>query len=198
MTRNTDGTESTLSRRDVLAYGGAAAAAAGGGLALGSDAVEGRVTRRAVIPRAEDFTNTDYTGFFLHIQGESTGDIDDSVIANCDFANWSPGATTAYNGALINRLEKNHRQVPTELFVNDKDKFSPGTLWVINNQSECPNEYVGVQIEQLGARIVQKSTESPTETPRATATPGGGPGMGPLAALAGGVVGVAELLRRRS
>lgn len=202
MPRTSDGHVSTFSRRDVLARGGVAAAVLGaGGVAVGSEPVAGqRITRRAVIPRAEDFTSDgDYTGFFLHIGETSTGDIDTSVIRDCEFTSWSPESTAAYNGTLIDRLEEDHRQVPTETYVNDQSNFEPGTLWVINRQSECPEGYVGLQIEQLGARIKQ-TTETPeeTETTGTTgASGGGGPGLGPLAALAGGALGVAELVRRR-
>lgn len=201
MPQPTSGTGSKYSRRDILAYGGVFTTAMGGGLTFMSKRSSARrITRRAVIPRAEDFTTNDYTGFFLHIGDRSTGDIETSVIKDCNFTSWSPGETAAYNGTLINRLEENHRQVPTETFVNSKQNFKPGTLWVITQQLSCPKNYIGLEIEQLGSRIKQTpETPETTETAQTTgASGGGGAGLGLLAALAGGAAGIAELMRRHS
>ena len=75
---------------------------------------------------------------------------------------------------------------------------SAGSLFVINRQFDCPEGYVGLGLEQIGAAVdVDTSTPTPED---ASPTDGGsasGPGFGVAGALAGvgGLAGLAKYLK---
>lgn len=175
----------------------AGSALAGGVLATGSAAGQPRVTRRLVIPSKQSFVEGGYDGYFVHVGERSTGELDASRITECDFASWSPENTAYYNGTLIDRLDENARQVAVTVFASSDAGIQPGTLWAINNHEMCPNSYVGLQAEQIGAALVPETVSGEGEpTPTGTdGTSAFGPGFGALGAAAG-VGGLLALLRR--
>lgn len=170
----------------------AAGSAAGGGiLATGGASAQSQVTRRVVIPRAEDVAMGDYDGFLLHVGERTAGELDASTLENCQFGDWSVDGITYRAGTLVDQLGQEIERIPTTVYTDANRDLAPGTLWVINGTVQCPQEYVGLRLEQVA---------SPGEGGTDTATADGGagafgPGFGALGAAAG-VGGLLALLRR--
>lgn len=170
----------------------AGSAVAGGVIATGGADAQSRVTRRVVIPKAEDFARGDYDGFFLHVGETTPGELDVSTLRDCEFRSWAPDGVTNHRGTLVDHVGDEVEQVPTSVHTNEADDLRTGSLWVINGTVSCPDGYVGLTIEQVGAAVPGNVTESETATEGTGAV---GPGFGALAGAAG-VGGLLALLGR--
>lgn len=185
-----------LPRRAVLAAAGTAAATAVAPTAAA------RYTTRMVVPPARSFVGEEgYSGYFLHVGSESTGELEADSLSGCGFGDWPPDDLAYFNGRLIDRIDQDAREIETQIYVPATAGISPGTLWVVNREVTCPDEYVGLSVEQIGAAVVVGSSDADegggTTSASDSPTDGGGPGFGPLAALAGVAAGVAGYARRR-
>lgn len=149
-----------------------------------------------VIPAAEDFAGDEgYTGYFVHVGDESeTDDVGPNDVAGCEFPDWPPEGIQAFNGTLLDRIQEDHRQVPTKVYAAKRATVSTGSLWVINRIRNCPGEHVGLEVEQVGAAFGNVS-EDATSTETST-NPIGQPGFGPVAGVAATLTGAAALVRR--
>lgn len=152
-----------------------------------------RYTTRMVIPRVREFDEEGYAGFFLHVGDERDDRLSVDAVEGCEFANWPPEEIAAYDGRLIDRIDESHREVPTQIYVPADRTVETGSLWVVNREISCPEENVGLEAEQLGARI--RGNQSGTETDGGSG-PVGQPGFGPLSAVAALFAGGAALARR--
>lgn len=171
----------------------AAGGAVAGGLAVtGGAAAQARVTRRVVIPKAEDIARGDYDGFFLHVGETTPGELGVSTIQQCDFRSWSPSEITYRKGTLVDHIGNEVERVPTTIYTGGDTDLPTGSLWVINNTVSCPDGYIGLLVEQTGAALPGNVTETRTTTGGAGAA---GPGFGALAGVAG-VGGLLALLGR--
>lgn len=181
---------SDWSRRSVLATAGALGATA---LAPTASA---RVTTRMVVPSQDGFVGDDgdLVGYFVHLGGDAGVDTDPSDVDGCGFESWSPTELSAYDARLLDRLDQEHRETETKVHVAGNADVDTGTLWIVNRQVSCPDDHVGLEVEQVGA-AVNVSTE---ESGDSTATEGSGPGFGPLAALGGVVASGVGWARRRA
>lgn len=182
----------TWTRRAVLAAAGGASTVA---LAPTASA---RLTRRMVVPRAKDFAGSEgYDGYFVHVGGVSVNSVDPQRLSGCELSNWPPGGIQAFNGTLIDRIEKDHDQVPTQVYTAKSADISRGSLWVVNRVRNCPGDYVGFEVEQVGAAVGNVSADTETTGTAGTdANPIGQPGFGLIAGVAGTLAGAAALARR--
>ena len=193
MTDDSPGT----SRRRVLRALGASGAAAVGTAGIGA-AQSGNTdyTARMVVPQAEDFTDN-YTGVFVFVEQQSTAELDAQEIANCEFdGTWSPEELEAFNGRLVDQIEDDHKDIPTQIYTKADSGVSPGALYVINRTYPCPEEYIGLETEQIRSEDLPQNGSELTGTATET-TNGGGPGFGVAGAVAGvgGLAGLVRLLR---
>ena len=182
---------------------GTATAVGTGGLAAVPTAdAQAQVTLYAVVSAAEEFAD-DYAGLFVHVGELSTGELRVEAVEGCDIEGWPPDGFQAYNGSLIDKEGDDPvTSVPAEVYVPVGRDVATGSLFVVNRQHDCPEGYVGLELEQIGASTLDVSTATRgTATPQPTATDGdsaAGPGFGVAGALAGvgGLAGLAGLLRR--
>jgi hypothetical protein len=150
-----------------------------------------------VLPSVDGFTgDEDLTGYFLHVGGDASVDTDPSDVDGCGFANWSPTDLAAYDARLLDRLDDDHREKQTTVHLAANGEVDTGTLWIVNRQVSCPDDHVGVEVEQVGAAVDVPASETATDS-GATATEGSAPGFGLLAALGGLVAGGVGFVRRR-
>lgn len=179
------------SRRAVLAAAGGTATA--GAVALAPTA-SARISRRIVIPSREGFVGDEgYTGYFLHVGGATSGGVSAGDLAGCEFSDWPPEGIQRHEGELIDRIQQDHRQTQVRLFTAKGADVQPGTLWVINRVRNCPDDHVGLEVEQVGAAFGNVSEDDGnTET---DANPIGQPGFGPVATVAGLLAGAAGVAR---
>lgn len=177
------------SRRGLLTVTGTV-----GAVAL-TPTVLARYTVRMVIPRVREFDKEGYTGFFLHVGRERDDRLSVDAVEGCKFANWPPGEIAAYDGRLIDRIDKSHREVPTQIYVSADRTVETGSLWVINREISCPKENVGLEAEQLGASIRGNQSATETET-KGGSGPIGQPGFSALSAGTALLAGAAALARR--
>lgn len=165
-------------RRGVLT------ATAAAGAATLVPTASGRTTIRGMIPEAEQFGG-DYQGLFVHVSEAGDAELDASRARACDFG-WNPDKLESYAGKLIDKQAQSHEEVPTKLYVAGDRDLKPGSLWVVEKQHSCPDAYVGLELEQVGAEIVRSKRQVDES----------GPGFGPLAALAGVGAGLYAKYRR--
>jgi PGF-CTERM protein len=160
---------------------------------------EGRV--RAVIPEQQQYDQT-VTGFWIHI-GPEVDPVESSVDDDCEFVDWSDEETLAYDAFLIDRsAEPNEQQIT--LYLHERFDIEAGTLFIVNNQTQCQSGYLGITIEQVGmdiAALRRREGATPTGDQAEAGGEGDGaaadgPGFGVVSSLAG-VAGAGWLLRRR-
>lgn len=146
-----------------------------------------------MIPDASGLADGDYADLFLHVGETTPGELDASTLQNCTFTSWSPEDVTYREGTLVDHIGEEIQRVPTTVYTNAAEDLPTGSLWVINNTEECPDEYIGLQLEQVGAAVPGNLTA--TDTP-AEGAGAGGPGFGALGTVvAAGVGGLLALLR---
>lgn len=164
---------------------------------------EGRV--RAVIPEQQQY-DQQVTGFWIHI-GQEVDPIEAGVDDECEFVDWSNEETLAYDAFLIDRsAEPNEQQIT--LYLHERFDVEAGTLFIINDRTQCQSGYLGITIEQVGmdiAAIRRRDGATPTGGQGGTDGQGdgggdgaasNGPGFGVPSGLAG-AAGAGWLLRRR-
>ncbi len=196
------------SRRTVLRTGGAlVGAAATGGVAAaqnetgdGGATTETRVTTTAVTPEQEGVEG-DLTGMWIHV-GPQADPIQTSIADACDIVDWGDEDTIAYDVQLIDRrADPVERSI--ELYLPRRVEVGSGDLFIINDMVPCESGYVGLELEQIGARDIDAGVDAGgglTET-EFTEQGGGplgqvGPGFGWLAGAAG-LLGGGWLLSQR-
>jgi hypothetical protein len=204
----TEDSRSGVTRRGFIRAVGAAGVA--GGLGVGALAsvptAEAQYTVTAVVAEAEAFTD-DYAGLFVHVGGESTGELAVEDVDDCAISGWPPEDLSARDGSLIDRKGDDEvGSVPVHVYLPAGTDVSTGSLFVVNRALDCPERYVGLELEAIGAAVdVDTSTPAPapengSPTGGGSPTDGGsasGPGFGIAGTLAGvgGLAGVAGYLR---
>jgi hypothetical protein len=188
----TDETSGTSRRRVLRALGASGVAAVG---TAGFAAGQADYTARLIIPAAEEFTD-DYTGIFVYVEAQSEGELDADDVAGCEFDNWSPDGLDSFTGRLVDQIEDDSKDVPTQIFTTADSGVEAGALYVINRSFPCPDGYVGLEVEQIRTENLDQGTNEDPETAAGT-TGGDGPGFGVAGALAGvgGLAGLARVLR---
>lgn len=189
-----------LSRRGLLRAGGAAAVAtAGASSVVSAQSADGaRYTLQGVIPAADEFADSGYTGLYLHVGERESADIQASEISGCQFDNWSVDEVNVYNSMLIDRIQGSDKQQPTQVYTAAQSQgLDPGSLFVINKVRSCPEGYVGLQLEGLGYDLGSVDESTPTAD---GPIGGAGPGFGAGSALlgAGGFAALFQYLRSRN
>ena len=162
-------------------------------------------TVHMIVAGSEDFAN-DYTGLFVFVEQQSTFELDAAVIDGCDFdATWDPEELNAFNGRLVDQIEGDAKHIATQIFTKADSSIEEGALYVINRTYSCPDDYVGLGVNEI--RSEDLATETGTPEPDVTpitedvtgteTTDGDGPGFGVAGAVAGvgGLAGLARLLR---
>ncbi len=196
----TEDSRSSVSRRGFLRAVGAAGVA--GGLGVGALAsvptAEAQYTVNAVVAEAEGFTD-DYAGLFVHVGEESTGELRVEDVDGCAIEGWPPEELSARDGSLIDRKGDDEAEsIPAHVYLIADSAVSTGSLFVIDRALDCPEEYVGLELEAIGAAVaVDTSTPAPEGGSPTGGGPASGPGFGVVGALAGvgGFAGLAGLLR---
>jgi hypothetical protein len=110
-----------------------------------------------------------------------------------------PDGFEAYNGSLIDKQGDDPvTSIPAEVYVPADREISRGALFVVSRQHDCPEGYVGLELEQIGASRVDVSTATQgAATPAPSPTDGessAGPGFGVVGSLAG-LAGILRYLR---
>jgi PGF-CTERM protein len=202
-------TGSVPSRRAVLRGLGA-----GLGAGIGSVAVPGTAAARqeqgyttpAVIVDIPEFDVEVLPGFFIHVDSR-TNPSDATVADACDYPDWPPEESLAYDIWLIGRKANAQGSNRTTLYVSDDRSIPGGALYIVNNATRCSENYIGIQIEQINAGGSGPFTprsyaeETPTEGAEQGDGDDGdtgvfGPGFGIGGALAG-LLGGGWLAHRR-
>lgn len=148
-----------LSRRSFV-VGGVAAL---GTLVAGTGHAEGQetITTRAITIDREKF-GSDIEGFFIHAGG-IVDPIDAEAADQCEYGNWAPERTRAYDVHLINALAEDNPSVRTTLYVPSDVAIPSGSLFVVSAVHPCPETgYVGMEINQIG--IVELGGDEATES----------------------------------
>ncbi|MFC6939350.1 hypothetical protein ACFQE8_05150 [Salinirubellus sp. GCM10025818] len=192
----TDDTSRPVSRRGVLRTLGAGGAVAVGATGLGAAQSGGAdYTARMVVPGAEEFTD-DYAGLFVYVEAQSESELTAEDVSGCEFENWSPDGLDSFTGRLVDQIDDDHRDIPTQIFTTADSGIEAGALYVVNRAIPCPDAYVGLEVEQIRTENLDQGTNEDPETAAGT-TGGDGPGFGVAGALAGvgGLAGLARVLR---
>ena len=192
----TDDTSRPVSRRGVLRTLGAGGAVAVGATGLAAAQSGGAdYTARMVIPEAGDFTD-DYAGLFVYVEAQSEGELDAEDVADCEFDNWSPEGLDSFTGRLVDQIEGDSKDIPTQIFTTADSGVEAGSLYVISLVHNCPGSYVGFDAEQIRSENLDQGTNEDPATAAGT-TGGDGPGFGVAGTLAGvgGLAGLARALR---
>jgi len=206
------------SRRAILRSGGAAVgtvATCGVAAAQNETTTDGTedgetaspspIITMAVTPEQEDVEGG-LTGTWIHI-GRPVEPVQASIADQCDVVDWGDEDTLTYDATLIDRRNDQYRQ-PIQIYLPRRAEVGGGDLFIVNDEVPCESGYVGIELEQIGARNVDAGTkpgEGITETGADTDTAAGGgaqepsdgagPGFGWIAGAAG-LLGGGWLLRR--
>lgn len=202
--------ESDLTRRRVLAGLGTSAAtlaAGSGAVAAQDDAGSDRIAVPAIIPETNELSaDENYTGFLLKLNERLEADV--SGIGGCTVGGWSPSTPLVYEAQIVDTVNTSENDgyevIPSSAYLPQDTTFEPGDVFVVNSQSPCDGEYVGLQLENIRDSEDAVSYEFEREESGGGDASGGGgesgalgPGFGPLAAV-GGIAGGAYALLRRS
>ena len=162
----------------------------------------------AVIPKPDRWADENLAGFMIHV-GPTTDPTELAAAESCDFADWPPETTLAYDATLINRKQGDTPEKNTVLYASDETSIPAGALFLINTFTTCESDYVGVNLEQIGRYDVGPGSasdygpvadveedERPNEPTNTSGSSGAvASGFGVLAALAGTLAGVWLRLR---
>lgn len=198
-----DGTRATYRRRTVLrgtALAIGTAVGGGVGAAQTEETPENRVTTMSVTPEQEDVAG-DMVGMWIHL-GPETDPIQASIADECDIVDWGDEDTIAYDVQLIDRAAEPQERSIT-LYLPRRVEVGQGDLFIVNDEVPCESGYVGLELEQIGARNIDVGLDGGATTVDDGDGGGGapapsdgiGPGFGPLAA-AGGLLGAGWLFGR--
>lgn len=137
---------------------------AGNGTTTDATATDTRITTMAVTLEQEDVQG-DLTGMWIHV-GANVNPVQASIADQCDVVDWGDRDTLAYDVKLIDRRAEPYEQSIT-LYLPRRAEVGPGDLFIINDEVPCRSGYVGIRLEQIGARNVDvgiKAGEGLTET----------------------------------
>lgn len=218
---HTEDSGTTYSRRTVLRAGGVAVgtAATGGvaaaqngtesnGTATNETATGGTPTPSPIITMAVTLEQEDVqgslTGMWIHI-ARPVEPVQAAISDECDIVSWGDQDTFSYDAMLIDRRNEVYQQ-PIQIYLPRSAEVGGGDLFIINKEVPCRSGYIGIKLEQIGARNIDagiKPGEGLTRTDVAARDAGGaqesstgfGPGLG-LFATAGGLLGGGWLLDR--
>lgn len=162
------------------------------------------ITTMAVTLEQEDVQGS-LTGMWIHV-ARPVEPVQAAISDECDVVDWGDQDTFTYDAMLIDRRNEVYQQ-PIQIYLPRSAEVGGGDLFIINDEVPCRSGYIGVELEQIGARNVDagiKPGEGLTETDvteagnaggTEEASTGVGPGFGLFAAV-GGLLGGGWLLGR--
>ncbi|MFD1640528.1 PGF-CTERM sorting domain-containing protein [Halohasta litorea] len=166
----------SLSRRAFVAgSAGTAATAVLPGSGVAQTDREPVFTDVAISSTVPTLDRDDYTGLFVQVvRVEAESDIDIGVEA-CGFLE-SSGETVAYETRFIDRIEEDRTSTSAIVYADEgNDDVHEGKLFVVNTQEACSEDFVSLNLEQIGAtEIGEVAPEGNGGTE--TTTPGFGVG----------------------
>lgn len=176
-----------VSRRALVrAGGGVAAATLGAGVAGGASA---QITTDGALPAdAPTLENDNYPGLFVRV-GDEKSDADTAGVGSCEFIEEGTGAV-AYEATLVDKGQEGTRTADTTLYAAEGNAdVNPEKAFVVNAQNSCGEEFVGVNLEQIGesqlADGTAESTSGTVEVGVQDTSSQETPGFGAVTALAG-------------
>ncbi|WP_227353642.1 hypothetical protein [Haladaptatus salinisoli] len=191
--------EGKYSRRAFLAgVGGVFGTALASKATVAQEQAQKRTTRQMLVPKSQPFAGN-YVGQFVIVADAKKKQVSPDVVSNCQFPNWKPKNTRAYDATLVDRLSDSPQSVRTEIFMNGtKRMIRTGQPFIIGNAVSCSNEYVGLEAQSVPPFAADGESMGPTvpgtnEGSDETTNQSGQSGFGALAAAAG--IGGGGLLR---
>lgn len=186
----------SLSRRAFIAGGaGTAATAAVPGIALGQndsdgDDIEPVFTDVAISTTVPTLSGDDYTGLFVQVVTvEATEGIDVGV-ESCDILA-SDAEIMAYETRLIDRIEEDRQSTSAIIYVEEgNEEVHEGKLFVIDSQRSCPENFMALRLERIGASVIDADDGQTGST-----TPGFGVGTAVVGLGAASLVALRRRLR---
>lgn len=167
-----------------------------GGSPTGSgDEDEDATTTTAAVPAGTPtIGHPSYAGLFLHV-GNVQRQADARGLGSCPFFG-SGDEPAEYEATFIDRSQRDNPEDEIRLFVSaDNGNVDQGKLFIVNQQQQCGDSFVQLQLESVGAEYdVNTAGEDESENggdgTTQTDTPGFGFGAGVagLLAAAGGYV----------
>ena len=184
-----------LSRRAFIASGvGTAATAAVPGIALGQndsdgDDIEPVFTDVAISTTVPTLSGDDYTGLFMQVVNvEATENIDIGV-ASCDILA-DDAEIMAYETRLIDRIEEDRQSTSAIIYVEEgNEEVHEGKLFVIDSQRPCPENFMALRLERVGAVQI-----GPEDGQTGSTTPGFGVGTAIVGLGAASLVALRRLV----
>lgn len=182
-----------VSRRSFLEGAGSVGVGATGSLVNVQDDGESTdpVSRRALVPRVEEFED-DFVGQWVALNATVDIELEVDIADECDYANWPPDETRAYEAQLLDRRSEEPIAVDILTFTDGTEPdFEVNSVFIINRVHDCTPEHVGVDLVWVPRRSVRGEEPGPTAT-----EPDGIPGMGALGALGAlAAVAIARAIR---
>jgi PGF-CTERM protein len=187
----------SLSRRAFIAGGaGTTATAAVPGIALGQnnsngDDIEPVFTDVAISTTVPTLSGDDYTGLFMQVVNvEATEGIDVGV-ESCDILA-SDAEIMAYETRLIDRIEGDRQSTSAIIYVEEgNEEVHEGKLFVVDSQRPCPENFLALRLERVGAGQITDVDEGET----GSSTPGFGVGTGIVGLGAASLLALARRLQ---
>jgi len=193
------------SRRALLRSIGTAGAVAAGAGAMGVQTASAQDRRRgAVIPTVDEYEDN-YTGQWVELNEQTSVSASADPVDSCNRAEWSPDETQAYIGFLMDRRAGSAPIIELDVLTEGAGTGPEAdTTYIVNEATECGNEFVFLDLKVVPIRSVAGGPAGP----EADQDGGGGGGEGDgggdstpgfgvaaaIAALAGGAI--ARLLGR--
>jgi PGF-CTERM protein len=165
-------TRRSLSRRGFIAgSAGAASTAVVPGIAAAQndsngDDIEPVFTDVAISATVPTLSGDDYTGLFMQVVNvEATEGIDVGV-ESCDILA-SDAEIMAYETRLIDRIEGDRQSTSAIVYVEEgNEEVHEGKLFVIDSQRSCPENFVSLRLERIGAGVIETDDgETGSSTP---------------------------------
>jgi hypothetical protein len=199
--------ENGLTRRRVLAglgTGAATLATGSGAVAAQDDGGSDKIAVPAIMPETNDLSvDQNYTGYLLKLTDRLEAEVEG--IGGCVVEGWSPSNPRVFGTKVVDTVTSGqgdeYEVIPSSAYLPQDTDFEAGDLFVINNQSQCADGYIGIQMENIRDSQDPVTYQFDREANEGAEDAGDGsgalgPGFGPLAAV-GGVVGGAYALARR-
>ena len=163
------------------------------------------LTNAALPASAPTLSRSGYIGLVVQVVAAKP-DTDVSGVETCEFVA-SGGDVVAYEIRLIDKIQEDHRTAESTLYAAaDNEDVHPGKVFIINGQNRCSDQFVSVELEQIGASEIPSGAnvdvgEIPTpgvpKSPTATTTTDTAiPGFSAVTAIAGIGAAVTALRRR--
>lgn len=198
--RSTPASQS-LSRRGFVAGGvGAAATAIAPGTVVaqndGGDS-EPVFTDAAISSTVPTLDRDDYTGLFVQVVREEADEAINVGVEACEFLG-SSEATVAYETRFIDRIEGDRRSTSAILYADEgNEDIHEGKLFVVNTQEACSEDFISLNLEQIGARRIGElagDDEGGNDGETETTTPGFGIGTALLGLGAASLVALRRVV----